>query len=157
MLWITIENLNEIEHPFSLIAIKDTFNNYPHRYLLYYDNRWGLNLFPNYKTQVVEEENVTNIIKRLSVDLQIAPELISVERKGFELRTKYSVSDKVQKVYAHTLYQATIKKLPKKLQADSFMIGDRQYSWWSIDKMEADEDIREHNLDVVELVKHNIV
>ena len=67
------------------------------------------------------------------------------------------MSDKVQKVYAHTLYQANIKKLPKKLQADSFMIGDRQYSWWSIDKMEADEDIREHNLDVVELVKHNIV
>lgn len=152
-----IENLNKIEHPFSLIAIKDSFNKYPHRYLLYYDNRWGLNLFPNYKTQVVEEENIANIIKRLSADLQIAPELISVERKGFELRTKYSVSDKVQKVYAHTLYQATIKKLPKKLQADSFMIGDRQYSWWSIDKMEADKDIREHNLDVVELVKHNIV
>ena len=167
-----IENLNEIEHPFSLIAIKDTFNKYSHlsliaikdtfnkyshRYLLYYDNRWGLNLFPNYKTQVVEEDNVANIIKRLSSDLQVAPELITVERKGFELRTKYSVSDKVQKVYAHTLYQATIKKLPKKLQADSFMIGDRKYSWWSIDKMEADEDIRKHNLDVVELVKHNIV
>ena len=84
-------------------------------------------------------------------------ELIDVKRKGFELRTKYSVSDKVQKVYAHTLYQATIKELPKKLQADSFMIGDRKYSWWSIDKMEADEDIREHNFDVVELVKHNIV
>lgn len=67
------------------------------------------------------------------------------------------MSDKVQKVSAHTLYQATIKKLPKKLQADSFMIGDRKYSWWSIDKMEADEDIRKHNLDVVELVKHNIV
>ena len=152
-----IENLNAIEHPFSLIAIKDTFNKYSHRYLLYYDNRWGLNLFPNYKTQVVEEENVANIIKRLSSDLQVAPELITVERKGFELRTKYSVSDKVQKVYEHTLYQATIKKLPKKLQADSFMIGDRKYSWWSIDKMEADEDIREHNLDVVELVKHNII
>lgn len=73
----------------------------------------GVESVPNYKTQVVEEENIANIIKRLSTDLQIAAELISVERKGFELVTKYSVSDKVQKVYAHTLYQATIKKLPK--------------------------------------------
>lgn len=152
-----IENLNEIEHPFSLIAIKDTFNKYPHRYLLYYDNRWQLNLFPNYRTQATEEENIANIVGHLSNELQIPAQDITVEQKGYTLTTKYSVSDKVQKVYAHTLYQATIKKLPKKLQADSFMIGDRKYSWWSIDKMETDEDIREHNLDVVELVKHNIV
>lgn len=152
-----IENLNEIEHPFSLVAIKDTFNKYPHRYLLYYDNRWGLNLFPNYRTQATEEENIANIISHLSNELQIPAQDINVEQKGYKLTTKYSVSDKVQKVYAHTLYQANIKKLPKKLQADSFMIGDRKYSWWSIDKMEADEDIRKHNLDVVELVKHNIV
>ena len=152
-----IENLNEIEHPFSLIAIKDTFNKYPHRYLLYYDNRWQLNLFPNYRTQATEEENIANIVGHLSNELQIPAQDITVEQKGYTLTTKYSVSDKVQKVYAHTLYQATIKELPKKLQADSFMIGDRKYSWWSIDKMETDEDIREHNLDVVELVKHNIV
>lgn len=152
-----IENLNEIEHPFSLIAIKDTFNKYPHRYLLYYDNRWQLNLFPNYRTQATEEENIANIVGHLSNELQIPAQDITVEQKGYTLTTKYSVSDKVQKVYAHTLYQATIKKLPKKLQADSFMIGDRKYSWWSIDKMETNEDIREHNLDVVELVKHNIV
>lgn len=152
-----IENLNEIEHPFSLIAIKDTFNKYPHRYLLYYDNRWQLNLFPNYRTQATEEENIANIVGHLSNELQIPAQDITVEQKGYTLTTKYSVSDKVQKVYAHTLYQATIKKLPKKLQADSFMIGDRKYSWWSIDKMETNEDIRKHNLDVVELVKHNIV
>lgn len=152
-----IENLNEIEHPFSLIAIKDTFNKYSHRYLLYYDNRWQLNLFPNYRTQATEEENIANIVGHLSNELQIPAQDITVEQKGYTLTTKYSVSDKVQKVYAHTLYQATIKELPKKLQADSFMIGDRKYSWWSIDKMETDEDIREHNLDVVELVKHNIV
>lgn len=152
-----IENLNEIEHPFSLVAIKDTFNKYPHRYLLYYDNRWGLNLFPNYRTQATEEENIANIISHLSNELQIPAQDINVEQKGYKLTTKYSVSDKVQKVYAHTLYQANIKKLPKKLQADSFMIGDRKYSWWSIDKMEADEYIRKHNLDVVELVKNNIV
>lgn len=80
-----------------------------------------------------------------------------MEQKGYKLTTKYSVSDKVQRVYAHTLYQAIIKKLPERLRADSFTIGDRKYSWWSIDNMEADKGILEHNLDVVELVKHNIV
>lgn len=152
-----IENLNEIEHPFSLVAIKDSFNKFSQRYLLYYDNRWKLNLFPNYRTQATEEENIANITKHLSNELQIPQEMIDVVRKGFELRTKYSVSDKVQKVYAHTLYQTTIKKFPKKMQAETFTIGDRQYSWWSIDSMEADASIKEHNLDVVELVKHNIV
>lgn len=152
-----IENLNEVEHPFSLVAIKDSFNEFPHRYLLYYDNRWGLNLFPNYRTLANEEENIANIISRLSNELQIPAEIIYLERKGFELRTKYSVSDKIQKVYAHTLYQATIKDMPVALQTNQFTIGERQYSWWSIDSMEADEAIREHNLDVVELVKHNIV
>lgn len=152
-----IENLNEIQHPFSIIAIKDTFNEYPHRYLLYYDNRWQLNLFPNYRTQATEEENIANIISHLSNELQVPAQDITVEQKGYKLTTKYSVSDKVQKVYAHTLYQAIIKEFPSKLQADSFMIGDRKYSWWSIDKMEADAGIREHNLDVVDLVKHNIL
>lgn len=152
-----ITNLNEIQHPFSIVAIEDTFNKYPHRYLLYYDNRWKINLFPNYMMQATERENIANIISHLSNELQVLAQDITVEQKGYKLTTKYSVSDKVQKVYAHTLYQATIKKLPKKLQADSFMIGDRKYSWWSIDKMEADEGIKEHNLDVVDLVKHNIV
>ena len=152
-----IENINEIQHPFSLVAIKDTFNRFPHRYLLYYDNRWKLNLFPNYRTQATEQENIANIISHLSNELQLPAQDITVEQKGYKLTTKYSVSDQVQKVYAHTLYQATIKKLPKRLQADSFTIGDRKYSWWSIDKMEEDKGIREHNLDVVDLVKHNIV
>lgn len=152
-----ITNLNEIQHPFSIVAIKDTFNEYPHRYLLYYDNRWQLNLFPNYRTQATEEANIANIISHLSNELQVPAQDIIVEQKGYKLTTKYSVSDKVQKVYAHTLYQATITKLPTQLQADSFTIGDRKYSWWSIDNMEADAGIREHNLDVVDLVKHNIV
>ena len=149
-----IENLNEIEHPFSIVAIKDSFNPYPQRFLLYYDNRWGMNLFPNYRTQETEAGNVANILKHLSNELGIPYGMITIKHKGFELRSKYSVSDKKQKVYAHTLYQAEVKDFPELLQADSFTIGDRKYFWWSIDKMEADESIREHNLDVVELVKH---
>ncbi len=149
-----IENLNEIEHPFSIVAIKDSFIPHPQRYLLYYDNRWGMNLFPNYRTQETEEANTANISKRLSNELGIPIEMLAVELKGFELHEKYSVSDKKKKVYAHTLYQAEVKEFPKALQADSFTIGDRQYSWWSIDKMETDTNIKEHNLDVVELVKH---
>lgn len=151
-----IEDLNEIEHPFSIVAIKDSFNQFPQRYLLYYDNRWGMNLFPNYKTQKTEAENISNILQRLSNELGVPGEIISVKRKGFELRTKYSVSDKKQKVYAHTLYQAEIKAFPKLMRMDKFDIGDRHYSWWSIDAMEADASIKEHNLDVVELVKHNV-
>lgn len=150
-----IEGLNEIKHPFSLVAVKDSFKDYPHRYLLYYDNRWGMDLFPNYKTQ--ETNDKENVRKRLSNDLQIPLADISVEEKGFKIMSKYSVSDKVNKVYAHKLYLATIKNIPVELQADDFTIADRRYSWWSIDKMEQDKNIMEHNADVVDFVKYNII
>lgn len=32
-----ITDLNEIQHRFSLVAIKDTFNEHPNRFLLYYN------------------------------------------------------------------------------------------------------------------------
>ena len=152
-----INDLNEIEHPFSLVAIRDTFNQYPHRFLLYYDHRWGMHLFPNYKTLPVEEENIRSIKARIANELEIPESYINVVLRGFETYTKYSVSDKQQKCYAHTLYEAEVKEFSAKHKADSFTIGDKHYSWWSIVAMEQYKDIQLHNLDVVEIVKRNMI
>lgn len=35
-LYMEIKNQNKIKHPFSIIAIKDEFQSYPGRFLVYY-------------------------------------------------------------------------------------------------------------------------
>lgn len=62
-LYKEMKEANEIEHPFSIVAIKDTFEKYPNRFLLYYDNRWNSWFFFNFKTnsdEVQNEENIRN-------------------------------------------------------------------------------------------------
>lgn len=152
-----LNNFTEIHHSFSIVVIRDTFTEQSNRYLLYYDERWKLNMFLNYRTQKTEKENVANIISRLSDDLQVSVQDVVVEFKGQKLMKKYSVSDAVYKVYAHKLYFAVITKFPLNLQTDSFMIGNKKYSWWSMDDMKFDAGIKEHNLDVVDWIERSII
>lgn len=149
-----IHDLNEVEHPYSIIAIKDSFNKYPNRYLLYYDRNWDCSFFPNYKTAEADNEN--NIRQRLSAELKLGVENITVEKRGFSIHTKYSVRSKQYKTYAHTLYQVVLDVFPKQLKADTFIIDGKQYCWRTICEMEADKQIQEKNLDVVAFVKNNI-
>ena len=34
------ENLDEVIHKFSIVAVKDNYNEYANRFLLYYDTAW---------------------------------------------------------------------------------------------------------------------
>lgn len=43
-----INKLNEITHNHSIVIIKDTFNRYPNRLLVYDDTRWNCKFFLNY-------------------------------------------------------------------------------------------------------------
>ena len=88
-LYEEIENLSFPVSKYSLIAIKDTFNEYPKRFLLYYDTRWDCYLFLNYKTP--EDSNI--LIQKISNILEIAIKNISIDYKVAETHTKYSVSN----------------------------------------------------------------
>ena len=57
---------NEMEHPFSIVAIKDTFREFPNKYLLYYDNRWNCWFFFNFKTVENAEQNEASIKKGIA-------------------------------------------------------------------------------------------
>lgn len=57
-----ITDLNEIQHRFSLVAIKDTFNEHPNRFLLYYnedrvnDHRLYYAEISEYKDNITKDE-----------------------------------------------------------------------------------------------------
>ena len=150
-----IKGLNQNTHPFSIIAIKDTFNEYPNRFLLYYDERWDCKLFINYRTKPSDEENEINIRERLSHELKIAPSKIVVTKRCERIQRKFSFSDQIEKCYEHTIYQVSIP-FSDKLRQDKFVIDGKKYYWMTIADMQMDTSIQNKNLDVVGYVNEII-
>lgn len=156
ILYKDVENMNETEHCFSLVAIKDTFNDYPNRFLLKYDKDWDCDLFFSFHTLNDEQRDIGNIKERLSNLLKVDPTEISVEYVNETLQTKFSQKDKVTKLYNHRLYHAEIKDFPKDEQKQTFEIDGIRYKWETIDTMREDVNIRQKNMDVVDFVSANI-
>ena len=142
-LFMEIKNQNKIKHPFSIIAIKDEFQKYPGRFLVYYDNRWKCRLFLNYHTQENPPENESSIKKELSQDLHVDVADIRIDYKKTILHKKFSHSDQCEKWYEHIIYQAHISNFPEAEQISSFEINGRQYYWMSLAEMERDQTIME--------------
>lgn len=71
-----INKLNQITHNHSIIAIKDTYSEFPNRFLVYDEPKWNCKLFLNYKTN---QNNEKFIIDHISHELKIKSEDISIE------------------------------------------------------------------------------
>lgn len=149
-LYNDLKNLDKITHPFSIVVVKDTFNRYPNRFLLYYDERWQCDFFFSFRTV---DNNTENIIKKLSNELQVEEQYISVDYKTQKIQSKFSESDKIIKTYEHKLYFADITLFSDLLKQNTFEINGKKFKWMTIEQMEQDENIKKKNLDVVDLVK----
>lgn len=152
-LYSEISNLNRVEHPFSIIGIRDTYNEYANRYLLYYDNRWKSFLFPNGRTAEDIEKNESQMLEMISNTLKIPAESLIIEKAGEQIHQKYSVSDEEMKWYHHTFYRMKVLNFPKNLREKEFVIDGTVFRWMSISEMEADTRIQEVNSDIVTMVK----
>ena len=152
-----INNINQIMHPFSIVAIKDTFNEYPNRFLLYYDEQWDCKFFFNYKTMENDTFNEENIKVRLANELHIDKESIKLEFKTEAIQRKYSVKDSQYKVYDHKVYRADISQFSDLIKKTEFEINNKKFYWMSIEDMKKDKRIREINSDVVSLVNDVII
>lgn len=149
-----IENLNEISHKFSLAIIKDTFNEFPNRFLLYYDKSWECWFFFSFPTSDVQNE--ASILQRISNKLKIDANKLAVSYVTNRIQPKFSEKDKINKVYLHDLYYVLVDSFPAEVQKDSFEIDGTQYKWMTLDEMENDSRIRQINGDVVTFVKEKI-
>jgi hypothetical protein len=155
ILYHDIENLNEITHPFSIVAIKDTFNEFSNRFLLYYDEAWKCWFFFSFKT--IETQNEENIKTRLSNLLHIEKKNIDLQYKLERIQPKYSIKDNINKVYLHRLYQGYISDFPEVYKNNQFEINGVKFKWMTISEMENDSTIKKINQDVVSMVKDKIV
>ena len=140
----------ENTHDHSIVAIKDTFNEYPNRFLLYYDARWKCYLFPNFKDNA---DNESFIKEGISNKLKVKADGIDMMFLTRKRQQKYSESHKENRTYLHSVYKATIKKFPTAERTDEFDMDGVKYRWMSIPEMESDDRIQKVNSDVVQLVK----
>ena len=145
------ENLDEVIHKFSIVAVKDNYNEYANRFLLYYDTAWKCWFF-----SVFIHQNEENIIQRLSNKLKIDTKYIKVQYISDRLQPKFSEKDQIHKVYQHSLFQGYIAQFPPNMKQDEFEIDGTKYRWWTIQEMEDDKTIMKVNRDVVSFVKEKI-
>lgn len=152
-LYDEVVNLNRIEHPFSIIGVKDSYNEFSNRYLLYYDTRWKCFLFPNIRTSENDSKNEENMIYDISNSLKIKTGQLSVKKVGEKIHQKYSVSDEKMKWYHHTFYEVNVQIFPEEVKKPQFNIDGKNYCWMSIAEMENNSRIQEVNSDIVSMVK----
>ena len=145
-----INKLNEITHDHSIVILKDTFESYSNRILVYDDKRWDCKLFLNYKGNVNNE----NFIKdHLSSELKIELDNIELKYLGQKIHEKYSESAKENKVYCHKFYLANVKSFPELMKRSVFECDGKTYHWMTIDELEQDKEVQKKNSDVLSYVK----
>ncbi len=137
------EYLSGVYHEFSLLAI----TNPEGKYLQVYDERWKCWLFPYYRT---EDPNKENIDKHASDLLKMKVTMSYVTNAP---HCKYSESDKVYKQYKHTLYNLSLSKMPECMVGDIFELDNKKYAWKSIKELETDSNVMDKNDDIIAFVK----
>ena len=150
-----ITDLDRTAHHHSIVAIRDSFEKYPNRFLVYQDEAWHCRLFLNYPTQSDKEKNVAFIKEKISTALKIPVEDISLLEVTQALQQRYSEKHHEMRVYDHVFYEAHLSSFSDTLQQTSFSIDGVMYYWMTLVEMERDADIKKKNLDVVqEIEKH---
>lgn len=147
-----INKLNEITHNHSIVAVKNTFDEFPNKFLVYYDTRWNAYLFLNFKDNT---NNESFIISGISNKLKIKKEDIKVSYIAQNVSEKRSESHHENRIYSHKLYLASVAGFPDAAKQNAFEIDGVQYCWMSISEMENDSRIMEVNADIVQFVKDN--
>ena len=140
---LVAEHLSKTYHEFSLLAVINPVG----KYLQVYDERWKCWLFPYYRT---EDSNKENIDKHASDLLKMNVTTLYVANAP---HCKYSQSDKVYKQYKHTLYSVVLNDVPEYMSGDQFNLSDKKYAWKSIEELEKDDNVMDKNDDIIAFVK----
>lgn len=145
-----INMLNEIAHGHSIVIIKDSFEKYSNRLLVYEDKRWNCKFFLNYKQNINNEDFIKS---HLSSELKIELKDIDLSFLAQKIHEKYSESAKESKIYCHKFYLATIRKFPDNMTQNTFECDGRKYYWMTIAELEQDKEVQKKNSDVLNYVK----
>ena len=147
---ILIDNVNTHNH--SIIVIKDTFNEFSNRFLVYNDTKWDCKFFLNYKENI---NNESYIKEHLSNELKIPGDCINLKYVTSKIHEKYSENDKMNKIYSHKFYLADIVDFSEIMKKDVFEIDGRTYYWMSMSELESDQNVLKKNSDIINYVKES--
>lgn len=151
-LYNDILSLNKSKRHYSLVAIKNTYDKYPNKYLMYYDKKWKVYFFPKFKRNGTDTTN--SIRNQLSAYLKIDEQFISVEFLTEEPnQKKFSEDGKIYKVYDHRYYKATINSFRESMKKDRFIIEGINFRWMTFQEMEGNANVRKKNSDVIQIFK----
>lgn len=153
-----IEGLGINEHQFNIMVIQNKSNG---KVLTTKDKRCDMWLFPYKKsvsgklgTKADQEENLS-IKEYLSVLFNIPEDRINTSLRLTDYTRKYSVSDKIDKVYFHRYFKVTADDL--NTDNDEFEINGTKYRWWSISDLEIDPKSVQYNSEIIATVKNEVL
>ena len=156
-LFSDIEALDMKGHPFDLMIIQNRDKN---RVLTFFDKRWGMFLFPYKKMNVTNEgkqadkKELDYVTGYLAEFLQVPESSIHAEMSLRAFTEKYSVSDKVNKIYDHRFFKVSVDNLNEEEQ---FELAGTKFKWWTISDLEIDPDTKAHNSEIVATVKNEVL
>ena len=148
-----INSLNEITHNHSIVVIKDTFNGFSNKYLVYDDKRWNCEFFINYRET---ENNDVFIREHISNELNIPLDSISLSFRGQRIHTKYSPIEKKEKLYCHKFYIANVSEFNDNIKSPDFEIDGKKYHWRTIEEILENNEVKQKNTDIVKYVQELI-
>jgi hypothetical protein len=136
-------------HPFDLMIIQNSDKS---RVLTIFDSRWGMFLFPYRKMTVIDQgpeadqKELSYVTGCLAELLRTPAHSIHAEMSLRALTEKYSVSDKVSRLYDHRFFKVSVDNLNEEEQ---FELAGTKFKWWRISDLEADSDTIAHNSEIV--------
>lgn len=153
-----VETMDRTERRSSIIALRDATGEFRDRYLLYRDDGWGCDFFPNHKTSEPISSDKQQIADYISNTFGIPKESFELAYVGHDVSEKESTEHNNElRYYDYQLYNAEVKKIPDSWKANSFNVGSKRCRWMSIDEMLSDDEIKKTNYDVVSMVRDKIV
>lgn len=141
-LQLAMEYMSGASHEFSIIAIKNSKD----QYLQKYDTGWNCWLFPYVRSSENNKSNVDKFVSGL-FNRELVTRYVAHTK-----HCKYSVSDNVYKIYNHKLYEVTFSTADEKI----LPVSDDKYCWMTFEDMLSDKATAEYNDDVIAFVKANI-
>lgn len=153
-----IIDLSTLKNEYRMIAIiKDTFNSYSNRFLVYHDTIWHCFLFPHFpisnNTIPPKEDEMTKFISNeLKVPIKnISTTFICKQ----EEHIKFSLRNNEDKNYHFYYFSVKIDNINLKspILQDSFSIHKKAFVWKSISELRQDESTMSNNSDVINFVE----
>lgn len=153
--------LSEVENEYrAIIVLRDEFNSFSNKYLVYYDTVWNcyLCLHYSYNPKNEETESVSAILNRVSNELFIEHEFLSGTSICIKDSCKHSYRTNETKFYHFHYYSAIINAdhIPELLKQDQFEINDKKYYWKSIEELRNHRNTWERNSDVINFLESHV-